>query len=114
AVETDEQWRALCGVLGRPELAEDARFVTIEARRANAAALDAIIAEWTGGRDKYAAQAALIAAGVPAGAMQNNIETLSDPQLLARGFWQELDRAYVGRHPHGGSGVLVDGAAPPL
>lgn len=114
AVENEAQWRALCGAIGRPELAEDARFATLAARRANVAALDPIIAEWTRGRDKHAAQAALIAAGVPAGALQNNIETLSDPQLLARGFWQELEREYVGRHPHGGSGVLVDGAAPPL
>ncbi len=114
AVENEAQWRALCGVIGRPALADDGRFATLDTRRANAAALDAIITEWTRGRDKYAAQAALIAAGVPAGALQNNIETLSDPQLLARGFWQELEREYVGRHPHGGSGVLVDGAAPPL
>src|SRR5581483_3881883 len=114
AVETEAQWRALCGAIGRPALADDARFATLAARRANAAALDAIVAAWTGGRDKYAAQAALIAAGVPAGALQNNIETLGDPQLLARGFWQELEREYVGRHPHGGSGVLVDGEAPPL
>jgi crotonobetainyl-CoA:carnitine CoA-transferase CaiB-like acyl-CoA transferase len=114
AVEDEEQWRALCGAIGRPELAEDPRFSGLSERRANAAALDAIIADWTRERDKYSAQAALLAAGVPAGALQTNIETLSDPQLLARGFWQELQREFVGRHPHGGSGVLVDGVAPPL
>ncbi len=114
SVEDEAQWRALCGVIGRTELADDPRFAALPERRANAAALDAIITAWTRECDKYAAQAALIAAGVPAGALQNNIETLSDPQLLARGFWQEIEREFVGRHPHGGSGVLVDGAAPPL
>jgi crotonobetainyl-CoA:carnitine CoA-transferase CaiB-like acyl-CoA transferase len=42
---------------------------------------------------------ALQAAGVASGVARLPIELLSDPQLHARGFIQEIDRAFIGRHP---------------
>jgi crotonobetainyl-CoA:carnitine CoA-transferase CaiB-like acyl-CoA transferase len=42
---------------------------------------------------------ALQAAGVASGVARLPIELLKDPQLLARGFIQEIDRAFIGRHP---------------
>ena len=42
---------------------------------------------------------ALQAAGVAAGVARLPIELLEDPQLQARGFIQEVDRAFIGRHP---------------
>jgi crotonobetainyl-CoA:carnitine CoA-transferase CaiB-like acyl-CoA transferase len=114
AVETEAQWRALCGVLGQPQVSDDPRFATLLARREHAAELDAIVTAWTRTRDKYAAMRELLAAGVPAGAVQSNLETLIDPQLRARDFFQELDRAWVGRHPHTGMGITLDGTPPQL
>jgi crotonobetainyl-CoA:carnitine CoA-transferase CaiB-like acyl-CoA transferase len=114
AVDTEERWRALCAAIGRSDMAADQRFATLPARRANAAALDALLTEWTCKREKRAAMAMLQAAGVPAGAVLTNCETPDDPQLQARGYWQELDRAFVGRHPHAGLGITLDGAPPAL
>src|SRR5215475_11294252 len=48
-----QMWPAVVGVLGRPELADDSRFKTLEARWENRAALDAIIADWTRHRGKH-------------------------------------------------------------
>jgi crotonobetainyl-CoA:carnitine CoA-transferase CaiB-like acyl-CoA transferase len=38
-------------------------------------------------------------AGVVAGAVRHAVELIDDPHLAARGFWQWIERAYVGRHP---------------
>ncbi|MHB8577472.1 MAG: CaiB/BaiF CoA transferase family protein, partial [Dehalococcoidia bacterium] len=114
AVFDDMQWHAFCAAIEQPALADDPRFATLSARRANLGELDAIVAAWTRQHDKYAAMKTLQAAGVPAGAVQTPPEMLHDPQLHARGFWQDLERAYVGRHPHGGMGITVDGTPPAL
>jgi crotonobetainyl-CoA:carnitine CoA-transferase CaiB-like acyl-CoA transferase len=46
SIQNETEWRMLCAeVLGRPELADDARFATNPLRVANRPALDAIIAE---------------------------------------------------------------------
>jgi crotonobetainyl-CoA:carnitine CoA-transferase CaiB-like acyl-CoA transferase len=41
----------------------------------------------------------LQAAGVASGVARLPIDLLKDPQLHARGFVQEVDRAFIGRHP---------------
>ena len=66
AVADDEQWRSLCDVVGRSELASDERFATAAARLAHEDELDGIVSEWTEQRDMYEAQEALQAKGVPA------------------------------------------------
>ncbi|MCZ7601182.1 MAG: CoA transferase, partial [Gammaproteobacteria bacterium] len=47
AVRGDDQWRALVRVMGRPELAADARFATVARRLSRRAELDALVSEWT-------------------------------------------------------------------
>ena len=42
---------------------------------------------------------ALQAAGIASGVARLPIELLRDPQLHARGFIQEVDRAFIGKHP---------------
>jgi crotonobetainyl-CoA:carnitine CoA-transferase CaiB-like acyl-CoA transferase len=45
------------------------------------------------------AMAALQAAGIASGVARLPIELLDDPQLHARGFIQEIDRPFIGKHP---------------
>ncbi len=90
AVANDEQWRSLCKVLGRSELASEERFATAEARLANQDEIDGIISEWTRQRDMYEVQEALQGGGVPAHALQNSTEAMQDPQLLHRGHFVEV------------------------
>ena len=92
------QWRAMTGAMGRPELADDPRFATSEARWENRTALNAIIEEWTGARNKHAVMQLLGAAGVPCGAVQDTGEVLADPHLKAREMIVEID--YPTRGPY--------------
>jgi crotonobetainyl-CoA:carnitine CoA-transferase CaiB-like acyl-CoA transferase len=96
ACTTDEEFAALCRVIGRPELAEDPRYRERAARHANQGDLEEPIAAWTRERDHYAAMAELQAAGVPAGAVLTIPEVFLDPHLRARGFWEQV------AHPEAG------------
>jgi formyl-CoA transferase len=48
-----QMWPAVVQVMGQPELTEDPRFKTLEARWENRAALDAIVEAWTRQRSKH-------------------------------------------------------------
>lgn len=43
AVVADRDWRSLCGAMGRPDLADDARFATLAGRTANVEAFYAVL-----------------------------------------------------------------------
>jgi crotonobetainyl-CoA:carnitine CoA-transferase CaiB-like acyl-CoA transferase len=96
ACEDDEQFAALCGVLGLPELAADERFCSNSARKANERDLDQIIEGWTTGLGHYEAMHILQRAGVPAGAVLTIPELMADPQLRSRGAWVEQTHADAG------------------
>ena len=86
SVRDDDEWGALCRVIGQPELAADQRYSTEAARRANHDAIDAIIARWTATVTKIEAMERLQAAGVPAGAVLDGRDLHFDPHLKARGL----------------------------
>ena len=97
SVSSDAEWQGVCRALGQPELAQDPRFNSAEARGRNRDDLDAIIAAWTSQRDHYRAMHLLQAQGVAAGAVLKGSELIEDPHLTARGFWDVVD------HPAAGS-----------
>jgi crotonobetainyl-CoA:carnitine CoA-transferase CaiB-like acyl-CoA transferase len=70
--------------MGQPELAADSRFANRDSRVANAAALEAIISQWSRGRSVEAAVAALEAEGVPVAPVRHPEEALRDPRVVAR------------------------------
>jgi crotonobetainyl-CoA:carnitine CoA-transferase CaiB-like acyl-CoA transferase len=88
-----EEWQALCRVLGRDGWLADDRFATHEARCGNDAALDAAIAEETAKHDARELMERLQSAGVPAGAVLNQEMIFDDPQLRHRGHF------VLARHP---------------
>ncbi|MBM3139048.1 MAG: CoA transferase [Chloroflexi bacterium] len=94
-VTSGDEWAGLCRALGRLELASDARFATAAERRAHHDELDAIIGAWMAGRGKHEAMEALQQHGVPAGAVLDNAEALTQEHFRARGFFQTLP------HPDG-------------
>jgi crotonobetainyl-CoA:carnitine CoA-transferase CaiB-like acyl-CoA transferase len=82
----DRHWPAFCAAVGRPELADDARFVDLDARRVNARAcvleLEAIFA----GRTLGEWRAALADFEGEWAAVQTPGELHHDPQVAANGY----------------------------
>jgi formyl-CoA transferase len=78
-------FRRLTALMGRPELADDLRFNTNQARTANGTELDGVIEAWTRTLDLNAANEALAAASVPAGPVMSIAGIAADPQFRARG-----------------------------
>jgi crotonobetainyl-CoA:carnitine CoA-transferase CaiB-like acyl-CoA transferase len=99
AVSRDAMWPKLCQLLGRGDWAADETLKTAAGRRRIEAEIEAAIADWTATQDPEKAMGALQAAGISSGVARLPIDLLKDPQLHARGFIQEIDRAFIGRHP---------------
>ena len=78
-------FRRLAELIGEPELADDPRFATNQARVAHAIELDDRISAWTRARDLDEANAALSRAGVPAGPVLSVAAIARDPHMIARG-----------------------------
>ena len=85
AVGSDAEWAALAKLMGKPELAGDARFVDAASRKANTEALNAIVSDWTRSQEANEAAAALQAAGIGAHASWTTPELATDPHLKERG-----------------------------
>jgi formyl-CoA transferase/CoA:oxalate CoA-transferase len=98
AVGTDPQFRSLCQVLGKPELAEDPRFSTNPSRVQNRELLVAILTEvfLTRSRDEWVRE--LKRAGVPAGPVNTLADLFGDPGLVGR-ILLEVEHPTVGRYP---------------
>lgn len=90
-VRDDHEWAALCGLIGRPELAGDPRYATVDARRADHDAIDEIIAQWTKTVGKMEAMERIQGVGVPAGAVLENKDMHFNSQLTARGLLEWID-----------------------
>jgi crotonobetainyl-CoA:carnitine CoA-transferase CaiB-like acyl-CoA transferase len=99
ACSSDAMWQKLCRVLKRDDWLRDASMATAAGRRAHEDAIEAAIEEWTNTRDPDTAMRELQAAGVAAGAARLPVELLKDAQLHALGFIQDVDRAFIGKHP---------------
>ncbi|MBI3249122.1 MAG: CoA transferase [Deltaproteobacteria bacterium] len=95
-VQTEEQWRALCTLMNKPELLDDPRFATTEARLAHQDPLDEIVSAWTRTHDRFVAEELLQSRGVSAGAVRSLYEMEKDPQLQHRKHFVQLDHATLG------------------
>ena len=84
AANQDNVFRRLTAAMGRPELADDPRYATHDARGERQAELDALIAAWTLGQDRVALGALLDEAGVPRGDIYRGAEMLEDAHFTAR------------------------------
>lgn len=102
ACGNDAEWRALCRAMDQAGLGTDARFRTVQDRKANEDALENIVTAWTEKRDKWQLTQTLQAAGVAAFPSMNSKDLADDPHLKQRGFFVELPHAEVGVRKHTG------------
>jgi len=98
AVATDEQWRALVDVLGRPAWATDAALAIAPGRRAAQERIDAALAAWCAAHDRDALVGALLARGVPAAPVLPARDAVGNPQMRARGFFEPVAHPLLGTH----------------
>lgn len=97
AVGTDAQFRALCEVLGRPELAQDPRFSTNPARVQNREILLPILTEILRQKPRAHWITELKRAGVPAGPVNSLSDLFGDTGLVGR-ILTEVEHPAVGRY----------------
>src|SRR5246127_2396247 len=76
-----EHWRRVLQVIGREDLLDDPRYSTLEARAERETEIEAMVSDWSRGRDKYEAERVLGSAGIPAGAVRDTQELLDDPDF---------------------------------
>jgi crotonobetainyl-CoA:carnitine CoA-transferase CaiB-like acyl-CoA transferase len=85
AVGNDGQFRALCHVIGAPELAEDPRYATNGQRVIHRDTLEASLKALFAGLEGQRLMPELIARGVPAGPVNTIEDVFHDPFVEARG-----------------------------
>ncbi len=101
SIRDDHEWTRFVGALGRPEWARDPVLATRQGRQDRHDELDERIAAWMGERSAEDAVEAMRAAGIPAAEALVATNMYGEPQLEARGFYQELEHARSGirRYP---------------
>ena len=103
AVGTAKDWEVFCKeVILKPELLEDARFDTVEARRKNRGVLEAEIEKIFLERDHSEWLERLKKAQLPYGEVRGIAEVLAHPQAVARQLIREVESP-VGKVPVVGS-----------
>jgi crotonobetainyl-CoA:carnitine CoA-transferase CaiB-like acyl-CoA transferase len=89
-------WERIVKVIGRPELADDARFRTNGDRMKNLAALTPLVAERMKTRKSADWIREFEAAGIPVGPVNRIGDMLADPQVAAREMVVEVDHPRAG------------------
>ena len=90
--QDDEAWRALAGLLGRPDLAE----LSLAERQERRDELEGLVSSWTSASHADDIEGRCQAAGVAAYQVQNAPELTVDPQLAARGHWTHVTHPLEG------------------
>jgi len=89
-------WERLCGAIGRPELAAEARFCDLGARNRNRNELLPILEATFLNRGTAEWLEVLADAGVPSGPVNDVTTALEDPQAQARGSVVEIAHPRLG------------------
>ena len=98
SVSQQEQWQALLQLMQLTAFSSDASLNEPAARMQRRAEIDTAIASWTQQHNAAEAMRLLQAAGVSAGVVKPIWAVLEDPHFLSTGFFQPVQREYLGRY----------------
>lgn len=87
---SNEMWKRVCGVIGRRDLEQEARFATMPGRVKFADEVDATVLPWIRAHVVNECVEKFTAAGVPCGPVYKMEELLADTNLQARGAFARL------------------------
>lgn len=96
AVGNNRQFVTLCRVLGRPDLATDARFMTNALRNQHSDALRDALVALLADQDCIQISQELVGAGVPCGPVRNIDQVVDDPHTHHRGMVVDMEGGYRG------------------
>ena len=74
--------------------------MNVDERRKQNDRIEAILQEWTQSQEADSLMHALQHVGVTAAVLNTGSDLLKDPQLIARGYMQFIERDFVGVQPH--------------
>ncbi len=97
ATETAAQWRALGSQVPALARMQTPALDELPARLARRSEIDACLVEACADQEPFAFAESLRRAGVPAYVIMRGTDLHVDPQLLARGFFVDLDHPAIGR-----------------
>jgi benzylsuccinate CoA-transferase BbsF subunit len=106
SIHSDDQWKSLCRIIGRDDLADAEGFATAGERKKYESEIDTLVQTWTSGQKAERAVEMLQKAGIPAGVVQNATDMIADPQLK-RSFWT-LNHAVMGPTVHLGQAFTFE------
>ncbi len=95
--KSDGEWRALCSLMKRNDLANDLRLVGATGRVEHRDEIDRAVGEWTATLDAGEVECLLQSRGIAAHQVQNASECYRDPQMLHRGHFVELEHHTYGK-----------------
>jgi crotonobetainyl-CoA:carnitine CoA-transferase CaiB-like acyl-CoA transferase len=103
AANSDALFRTLCGLMERPELADDPHYLDNPARCRNVDALETEIAAWTRLHDARTLEHLLAEADIPSSRVYTAADIAEDTQYSARRMVQWVDDARLGKVLHPGT-----------
>ena len=99
SIDTEEAWRRLAEILGRPDWGEEARFSTRSRRHEEHDVIDQAISEWTRTLPREAALDRLLEAGIAAAPLTATRMGAELDPIRDSGFVQAVDHPLAGRVP---------------
>ena len=97
AIAGEKLWRIFCPVIGRPELADDPRYVTTQLRSTNRDTLIRTLQEVFLTRTYEEWEPLLLANDIPVGAINNLEQVIAHPQIKARGALMDITHPKAGK-----------------
>jgi formyl-CoA transferase len=98
AANADNLFRRLATAMSRPDLADDTRYATHNARADHQRELEALIAAWTAQRDAAEVDRLMAEAGVPCGPIYSLADIFADPYFRERELLVETEDPEIGRY----------------
>jgi benzylsuccinate CoA-transferase BbsF subunit len=99
-VFTDDEWQAMCKVMGKPEWTKNSEFSTFPGRKRNEAELNLLLEQWTSQYEPEHVMMLLQKEGVAAGAVLNAKDLCNDVQLKERECFWNGNHKELGMFPY--------------
>jgi CoA:oxalate CoA-transferase len=95
-VVTEAHWQKLLVAMGREDLKDDPRFVSMTARARNMAETEAVVTTWTSRQPKAEVFAATRRYRIPCAPVRTAPEVMNDPHMHGRGMLERFNHPELG------------------